>query len=67
MEANLTFSAVPTGQPGLDTAARGELTESIERVTLADYIYPAIQKQYIAIVTHEADVQKTGDIEEDRI
>jgi CHAD domain-containing protein len=29
-------------------------------VTLADYIYPAIQKQYIAILTHEADVVTDG-------
>jgi CHAD domain-containing protein len=29
-------------------------------VTLADYIYPAIQTQYIAIVTHEADVITDG-------
>jgi CHAD domain-containing protein len=30
------------------------------RVTLADYIYPAIQKQYIAILTQEADVITDG-------
>ena len=30
---------------------------------LADYIYPAIQKQYVAILTHEADVIETGDVE----
>jgi CHAD domain-containing protein len=63
MDANSTFSAAPVESPQLDTAKRVELTESIERVTLADYIYPAIQKQYIAIVTHEADVLKNGDIE----
>jgi CHAD domain-containing protein len=34
-----------------------------QRVTLADYIYPAIQKQYIAILTHEADVIASGDVE----
>ncbi len=32
-------------------------------VTLADYLYPAIQKQYIAILTHEADVIANGDVE----
>jgi CHAD domain-containing protein len=32
------------------------------QVTLADYIYPAIQKQYIAIITHEADVIADGDV-----
>jgi CHAD domain-containing protein len=34
-----------------------------QRVTLADYLYPAIQKQYIAILTHEADVIASGDAE----
>jgi CHAD domain-containing protein len=34
-----------------------------QRVTLADYLYPAIQKQYIAILTHEADVIASGDVE----
>jgi CHAD domain-containing protein len=29
-------------------------------VTLADYIYPAIQTQYIAILTHESDVVTDG-------
>ncbi len=33
------------------------------RVTLADYIYPAIQKQYIAILSHESDVIADGDVE----
>ncbi len=33
------------------------------QVTLADYIYPAIQKQYISILTHEADVISDGDVE----
>jgi CHAD domain-containing protein len=32
------------------------------QVTLADYIYPAIQKQYIAIITHEADVIADGNV-----
>jgi CHAD domain-containing protein len=63
MDANSTFSAASADNLGLDTAARVEPTESIERVTLADYIYPAIQKQYIAILTHEADVLATGEIE----
>jgi CHAD domain-containing protein len=57
MDTTSTFSAAPAANAG------GEPTESIERVTLADYIYPAIQKQYIAIVTHEADVRETGEIE----
>jgi CHAD domain-containing protein len=57
MDVNSTFSAAPAANSGV------EPTESIERVTLADYIYPAIQKQYIAIVTHEADLLKTGEIE----
>lgn len=35
----------------------------LTQVMLADYIYPAIQKQYIAILTHEADVIETGDVE----
>jgi CHAD domain-containing protein len=33
------------------------------QVTLADYIYPAIQKQYVAILTHEADIISGGDPE----
>lgn len=32
-------------------------------VTLADYIYPAIQKQYITIITLEADVLADEDLE----
>jgi CHAD domain-containing protein len=35
-------------------------SSELVRVTLADYIYPAIQKQYIAILTHEADVVTDG-------
>ncbi len=31
-------------------------------ITLADYIYPAIQKQYIALVTHEAEIIDSGDV-----
>jgi CHAD domain-containing protein len=31
-------------------------------ITLADYIYPAIQTQYIAIVTHEAAIIDGGDL-----
>ncbi len=47
-----------------DVAVQPLLTDyCIDRVTLADYIYPAIQKQYIAILTHEADVIGDGDIE----
>ena len=34
----------------------------LTQVILADYIYPAIQKQYIAILTHEVDVIETGDV-----
>ncbi len=63
MDANSTFSAASADDLGLDTAKRVEPTESIERVTLADYIYPAIQKQYITILTHEADVLKSGEVE----
>jgi CHAD domain-containing protein len=32
-------------------------------VTLADYIYPAIQKQYVTIITKEADVLADEDVE----
>jgi len=32
-------------------------------VTLADYIYPAIQKQYVTILTLEADVLADDDLE----
>jgi CHAD domain-containing protein len=32
-------------------------------VTLADYIYPAIQKQYVTILTKEADVLADEDVE----
>jgi CHAD domain-containing protein len=35
-------------------------SSELVRVTLADYIYPAIQTQYIAIVTHEANVVTEG-------
>jgi CHAD domain-containing protein len=63
MDANSTFSAAPADNPDLDTTTQVEPIESLDRVTLADYIYPAIQKQYIAIVTHEADVLKHGEIE----
>jgi CHAD domain-containing protein len=35
-------------------------SSELMRVTLADYIYPAIQTQYIAILTHEADVATDG-------
>ncbi len=63
MDANSPFSAALADNICLDTATRVEQTESIERVTLADYIYPAIQKQYIAILTHEADLLVTGEIE----
>ncbi len=38
-------------------------SSELVQVTLADYIYPAIQKQYIAILTHEADVSADGDVE----
>jgi CHAD domain-containing protein len=31
--------------------------------TLDEYLYPAIQKQYIAILTHETDVIDDGDVE----
>ena len=31
--------------------------------TLDEYIYPAIQKQYVAILTHETDVIDDGDVE----
>jgi CHAD domain-containing protein len=34
-----------------------------EPVTLADYIYPAIQKQYVTILTLEADVLADQDLE----
>ncbi len=33
------------------------------QITLTDYIYPAIQKQYVAILSHEADVINEGDVE----
>jgi CHAD domain-containing protein len=33
------------------------------QITLADYIYPAIQKQYVAILSHEANVINDGDVE----
>jgi CHAD domain-containing protein len=35
----------------------------MDKITLADYIYPAIQKQYVAILSHEADVINDGDVE----
>jgi CHAD domain-containing protein len=35
-------------------------SSELGRVTLADHIYPAIQTQYIAILTHEADVVTDG-------
>jgi CHAD domain-containing protein len=35
----------------------------MDSITLADYIYPAIQKQYVALLTHEADLLSDGDIE----
>ncbi len=35
----------------------------MNQTTLADYIYPAIQKQYVAILTHEADLIGDGDVE----
>jgi CHAD domain-containing protein len=35
----------------------------MNQATLADYIYPAIQKQYVAILTHEADLISDGDVE----
>ncbi len=35
----------------------------MDKITLADYIYPAIQKQYVAILSHEADVISDGDVE----
>ncbi len=63
MDGNSTFFATPTDTSNLETAAPEQLEYRAERVTLADYIYPAIQKQYIAILTHEADVLATGEIE----
>jgi CHAD domain-containing protein len=35
----------------------------MDKITLADYIYPAIQKQYVAILSHEANVINDGDVE----
>lgn len=37
-------------------------SSGLVEVTLADYIYPAIQKQYIAILTHESDVVVEGKV-----
>jgi CHAD domain-containing protein len=36
---------------------------AITPVTLADYIYPAIQKQYVTIITKEAEVLADEDVE----
>jgi CHAD domain-containing protein len=71
MDGNSVFSAAPADNSCADAAARVKPTDSIDAseqrpnqpVTLADYIYPAIQKQYIAILTHESDVLATGDLE----
>ena len=71
MDGNSPFLTASADNSCSDAAARVEPTDSIDspqemlhqRVTLADYIYPAIQKQYIAILTHESDVLTTGDLE----
>lgn len=45
------------------TAPTDRQLAPVTTVTLADYIYPALQKQYIAILTHEADVLADGNSE----
>lgn len=64
MDGNSTFSTATADTICLDAASpMAPPASSDNRVTLADYIYPAIQKQYITIVTHEADVLADGDLE----
>lgn len=64
MDRDSTFSDVHTADIGLEETEQLPTIDQIDnRVTLADYIYPAIQKQYIAILTHEADVIADGDVE----
>jgi CHAD domain-containing protein len=51
--------------PNFPTSSSQLLLTSLDmdKITLADYIYPAIQKQYVAILSHEANVINDGDVE----
>lgn len=60
MDGKVIPPTVTTDNNSLDATTTAAIDD---RMTLSDYIYPAIQKQYIAIVTHADDVLNDGEIE----
>ncbi len=69
MDENSIFADVETTDLSAPTPSEDYTNQTLSPMpdrsitTLADYIYPALQKQYIAIITHEADVSANGDVE----